>query len=53
MFLDLQIAMSMRVAYDFMYREKSLFTDVYVFKNVGILVVFVNFEALLFAQFFS
>ena len=50
MFLDIQIAMSMCVVYDFMYREKSLFTDVYVFKNVGFLVL-VNFEALLFAQF--
>ena len=50
MFLDLQKAVSTHVSYDFMYWEKSLFTDVTFLKNVGILVL-VNFKAVLLAQF--
>ena len=52
MFLDLQKAMSMRVSFDFTYREKKFIYWRYVFKNVGIMLL-VNFKALLLAQFLS
>ena len=52
MFLDLEIAMSTCVSYDFMYLCIMYFIyRCYVFKNVGILV-FMNLIAVLLAQFF-